>query len=161
MLPTPPHHPTYIHTYTHTHIHTYIHTYTHTHTHIHTHTHTHTHIHTYTQVRAVAVFQYLGAPFNEIGEWIFEAIRPASPREVSFSGMYMHIQHTIIDTIIHHILHLHTYRHTTPINTVSNTHTLRVRTYGGLLRDAGPQRYVTCITIIDTIIMYLHTNNAY
>mmetsp|Transcript_19600 Transcript_19600/g.42529 ORF Transcript_19600/g.42529 Transcript_19600/m.42529 type:complete len:426 (+) Transcript_19600:2-1279(+) len=42
------------------------------------------------KVRASQVFEYLVCPLTALAEWIFEAIRPASPREVSFSE-YVHM----------------------------------------------------------------------
>jgi hypothetical protein len=95
--------------HTHTHIHTktykpYKHTYTptythkHTLTHIHPHTHTQTHTNTHTPTNTHTHTQVCAAQGAE-GEEGLGSIRRRF-------GMYQ------IDTLIHHILHIHTYTHT-------------------------------------------------
>jgi hypothetical protein len=77
-------------------------------------------------------------------------------------NMYIHIQHTIIDTIIHTYTHLYTiYWLTTSIsNDAYIFYNIYIHTPLRWL-NIHLSSYVTCITIIDTIILTNYTNDAY
>jgi hypothetical protein len=99
-------------------------------------------------------------PSDEIAFWTRLKEDRRSP------GMYIHIQHTIIDTIytiIHHIHHIHTYTPYTPYTPyTSYTHIYSYDAYIHLSYTHSAQpRKGRCITIIDTNILHMHTNDAY
>jgi hypothetical protein len=88
------------------------------------------------------------------------------PTLLTHTQIYIHI-HTYTHTHIHIYTHIHICTHThththTHIHTHTTPHTPSVRYLGAeVLRRVPTGMLYVCIIIIDTMILYIHTNDAY